>query len=141
MNEMAKRAQAELEKYRTVVKQIRYTEDRIVQIRSQIESTSKPPREIDIQYTGNPKGVEMLLCELVDLQNMYLEIAASGTRFCAKLEQRINRISGVPGLILQRRYIAGEMLADIAIDLDYSGRQAIRLQEIGLVEYSKMMED
>lgn len=140
MTDEIEKARAELERYRSISKQMKYTQERIELITNQIESTSKPPREADIQLNGDPKKVELLLCELADLRDMYFEIARAGTEFCLKLERRIRYIDGVPGLILEWHYIEGKQLVDVALDLDYSYRQVKRLHYKGLCEYARMME-
>ena len=139
MTDAIEKARAELERYRSISKQMKYTQERIEQITNQIEATNKPPREADIQHNSDPKKVEILLCELADLREMYLDIARTGAEFCRVLEHRIKYINGVPGLILQRHYIEGKQLVDVAIDLDYSYRQAKRLHYKGLCEYARMM--
>ena len=56
-----------------------------------------------------------------------------------KIEGTIDRIQNVDyQMVLQKRYLQGKMLEDIAHDMEYSIRQIIRMHVTGLEQYAKL---
>ena len=137
MSDEANRARTELEQYRVMQRTIDNMKERIEQMTTRINATNRQPREIDIQYTPDPKAVEELLVALADLCELYGQTQVKAERLCYDLERRIGEVSGIPGLILEWRYIQGFSFERIAVKLDYSYRQIRRLHVKALEEYAK----
>lgn len=137
MTDAAFRAKTELESYKLAKREILNLRDKIADVRARIEATSRPAREVDVQSSGDPNGIENLLAILVDLQIFYGQKQVQAEHLCYRLEIRIGQVAGLPGMILERKYIQGHQLEKIAVDLDYSYRQAKRLHNKGLEAYAK----
>jgi DNA-directed RNA polymerase specialized sigma24 family protein len=137
MSDEAIRARAELDQYRIMRRKIDLLKERIAKLHTRIEATNRTPREIDIQYMSDPKAIEELLAAAADLCTLYGEQQIKAERLCFCLERRIMEISGIPGMILEWRYIQGFSFDNIATRLDYSYRQVRRLHARALEDYAK----
>jgi len=137
ISDEAIRARSELEQYRGMKRTIENMKDRIEQLTVRINAAGRQPKDVDIQYMPDPKAVEALLTALTDLRSLYGQTQIKAERLCFDLERRIGFVSGIPGLILEWRYIQGFSFEKIAVKLDYSYRQIRRLHVRALEEYAE----
>ena len=137
MSEDIEIAREELEQYQLARRNIMHLREKIAHLRSRICAAGRQPKEADIQYNADPKLTEDLLATLIDLQNLYGQKQIQAERLCFKLEVRIGDVSGLPGLVLELKYIQGKHFDGIARELTYSYRQIKRFHNQGLESYSK----
>lgn len=103
----------------------RQLKERIEELRNAIEGMSIDYSSDKVQIsTHDPTGK---VDKLLDMQTEYtaeLMIAADEMR---KVSKAIDLVGGVEGDILHRRYILGQKWERIAVDLNYTYRNIIRL--------------
>ena len=138
MTDRAKAARDALRVFILAHQELQRLSEEIETVRAKLASTSRPARDVDIQYNRDPRAIEGLIATLSDLTAFYDARLVDVERMRLTMERRISQITGTPGMVLQKRYLQGKMLEDIAHDMEYSIRQIIRMHVTGLEQYAKL---
>lgn len=127
-----------LRSYSEIKQEATALDEKIETLWSRLTTTSKPPREIDIQTNADPKGTEKLLISLADMEvkrdKLRIRIAIQRE----EIEGRIGRLNGIDACVLKLRYVDGLTLDAAADALEYCPRHLARIHARALHRLAKM---
>lgn len=126
-----------LKEYGAIKREVADLEEKIEQLQLRAEGIGAVVTDKPAVKGSSVNAAEEARTALVDMKDLYAKKVQLMTREMKKIETAISKLPGIDRTIMRRRYIDGEMVADIAVSVGYSERQVIRRMKVSLVKLKR----